>query len=460
MVISIRGKVILLFTSLTVAISLLLSMFIYLYVKNSIEEDFFQRMKVRAGIAAKVNSDSNDVKIAFYNELRREHLELLPGEKEYISYQLPNALFFDSLQIQAPENFINNIKSYCETRFKHGEIYVFASQYQDADQKMYVIISANNEQGETLLTNFQKTFILGFIVSLALVYILSIILSKEIVTPLRNINKNLQQITASNLHMRLPMKKEGDEIAALTQNFNDMLDRLETSFETQSHFLNKAAHELRTPLTAITGEAELALSKPRSSEEYAKALQIIAKEAEQLKHHTSSLLELSQAGYNSKEPFKTPLRIDELLFAVKRLMDFTEPGNKVQINIDHLPEAENKITILANANLLKLALANIIQNGCKYSGQQDVDVSLTTTDSYCEIMVKDKGIGIPSKELKYIFDPFFRASNTESFKGYGIGLPLAQKIIRLHRGQLHYSSVENEGTMVIISLPFIENDNV
>lgn len=455
MMISIRNKIVILFTSLTIIISLLLSIFIYLFTKKSIEEDFFHRMKVRAGIAAKVNFDNNDTKIAFYNELRREHLELLPQEKEYIIHGFPEDHFLDSLQIKIPETFIRNIKTAGESRFKYDNVYYFASEHEDGDKKMYVIISAINEQGDTMLVNFRNTFVVGFFISLALVYFLSLLLSKEIINPLRNIIKNVQQITASNLHLRLPSKKEGDEISALGQNFNDMLDRLETSFETQSHFLNKAAHELRTPLTAITGEAELALSKPRSPEEYARALQIISKEAEQLKHHTSSLLELSQAGYNSKEPFKTPLRVDELLFSVKRLMDFTEPGNKVQINIDQLPDAENKITILANANLLKLALANIIQNGCKYSDQKEVAVSITTTDSFCEITVMDKGIGIPAKELKYIFDPFFRASNTDSFKGYGIGLPLAQKIIRLHRGQLNYSSVENEGTTVTIAFPFI-----
>ncbi|MET0243332.1 MAG: HAMP domain-containing sensor histidine kinase, partial [Flavitalea sp.] len=250
-------------------------------------------------------------------------------------------------------------------------------------------------------------------------------------------------------------KDSKDEISDLTRTFNDMLDRLETSFETQNNFLNKAAHELRTPLTAIIGEAELALSKARPSEDYINALKIISREADQLQHHTSSLLELAQAGYNSKEAFMSEIRLDELLFSVKRLIDFTEPQNKVEMNLDALPEAENMITIVGNINLLKLALANIIQNACKYSEQKKVSVTLTTNNSFCIIKVQDEGIGIPEKELKYIFDPFFRASNTQEFKGYGVGLPLAQKIIRLHRGNLDYSSRENFGTTVEISLPYI-----
>jgi signal transduction histidine kinase len=297
--------------------------------------------------------------------------------------------------------------------------------------------------------------VIGFIVATAIVLLFSLLLSHQLIDPIRRLIRNSKKITATNLHLRLGPREGKDEIAELTRTFNDMLDRLETSFETQNNFLNKAAHELRTPLTAIIGEAELALSRPRDMNEYTRSLSVISREAEQLQHHTSSLLELAQAGYNSKEAFMSEIRLDELLFSVKRLIDFTEPSNQVEINLDALPESENQITIFGNTNLLKLALSNIVQNACKYSVQQKVLVSLSTSKVYCIIKVQDQGIGIPEKELKYIFDPFFRASNTAEFKGYGVGLPLAQKIIRLHRGNLEYSSKEHVGTTVEISLPYV-----
>lgn len=195
-------------------------------------------------------------------------------------------------------------------------------------------------QGALLLLNLTTNLLIGVLSAITLVFIINFLLSKEIITPIRHIIKNVQKITASNLHLRLPTKTGKDELAALTQTFNDMLDRLETAFETQSNFLNKAAHVLRTPLTAIMGEAELALSKPRSPEEYTKALQIINNQAEQLEHHTSSLLELAQAGNNNKKHFMAPVRLDELLFSIKRLLDFTEPGNNVQIMLNDLTEVE------------------------------------------------------------------------------------------------------------------------
>ncbi len=446
---SIRNKIVILFTAVAATITLLLSVFIYIFTGKFIESNYFERMEVRAGVAGKAYFDANDHNVAFYNEIRQYHLQRLPNEKEYMfPYPVPDS-------INVPAGFIiQHLEDRKMITNRIKDNYYLSTLYTHNGNNYAVLLSAWNKQGGELQANLLHNLIIGFIVATSLVFLLSLLLSKELISPIRHVIENARRISASNLHLRL-QKKGKDEMADLTQTFNDMLDRLETAFETQSNFLNKAAHELRTPLTAIIGEAELALNKPRTQEEYSNALRIISREAEQLKHHTSSLLELAQAGYNSKEPFMTSLRVDELLFSVKRIIDFTEPTNKVQIYLDQMPEIEDRITITGNINLLKLALANIIQNACKYSDGGSVFVSLTANPTHCVITVKDNGIGIPEKELKYIFDPFFRASNTTYYKGYGVGLPLAQKIIRLHRGELFYTSVQNTGTTVIIHFPLI-----
>ncbi|MFT3701597.1 MAG: ATP-binding protein [Agriterribacter sp.] len=452
---TISNKITTLFTSLTAIITLLLSVLIYFFTQQYIERDFFQRMQTRAGVAAIANFEAGDHNMAFYNDIREKHLQRLPEEKETILLLPLNQTVIDSMGFGITTASLQNLPNQKLITIRKINNYFLATLYQHDNRSYAVLLSAYNQQGAALLTELQKNLLLGFLVSVIVVFIISLLLARQVVSPIRHIILNAQKITASNLHLRLQPPKGKDETAALTQTFNDMLDRLETSFETQSNFLNKAAHELRTPLTAIIGEAELALIKPRTQAEYERALQVISREAEQLEHHTSSLLELAQAGYNSKEPFMHELRIDELLFSVKRLIDFSGPGNLIQIDLSQLPDAEDRITISGNANLLKLALANIIQNACKYSSGRKVTVSLSTDKENCIITIADAGIGIPAAELKYIFDPFFRASNTGPFKGYGVGLPLAQKIIRLHRGDFEYTSIENLGTTVRVFLPFI-----
>lgn len=103
--------------------------------------------------------------------------------------------------------------------------------------------------------------------------------------------------------------------------------------------------------------------------------------------------------------------------------------------------------------LLLLALSNVVLNACKYSNNQTVTVGVASTDERVLIVVRDIGIGIPETELPYIFDPFFRASNVEHFKGYGIGLPLSRNIIRMHGGDIIVNSKMGEGTIIHISLP-------
>ncbi|WEK37995.1 MAG: HAMP domain-containing sensor histidine kinase [Candidatus Pseudobacter hemicellulosilyticus] len=454
---TIRRKITGLMTILTAVITVMLSVSIYYFTSQYIEDDFFTRIKTRAGVAGQARFEATDHNMAFYNEIREKHLQRLPEEKEYILENGGATALLDSLIPGEARPFLRNLQLKKDARLRKGDNYYFGTTYEHAGRSYIIILTAQHQQGAHLLSNLGTNLLTGFILSVGIVFLLSHILSREVMSPIRHVIDNARKISASNLHLRLQERKgkAKGEMAALTQTFNDMLDRLETSFETQNNFLSKAAHELRTPLTAISGEAELALSKPRSADEYIKALIVIARQAEQLEHHTSSLLELAQAGYNSKEPFMSELRLDELLFSVKRLVDFTDPENKVQMDFNNLPELDYQITIAGNANLLKLALANIVQNGVKYSNNQPVYVSLSSDEAHCIISVRDTGIGIPEKELKYIFDPFFRASNTNPFKGYGIGLPLAQKIIRLHRGQLRYYSREHEGTTVQLFFPFV-----
>ena len=147
------------------------------------------------------------------------------------------------------------------------------------------------------------------------------------------------------------------------------------------------------------------------------------------------------------------LRLDEVLYTVKETVDNIIPKNKVVIDLSLMPEDQQKLVVKGNQQLLELALVNIVINGCKYSMNKPVLVSLAATDTKLVITIEDNGVGIPKEEIAYIYEPFFRASNTGSFKGYGIGLPLSRNIVRLHNGELDVRSEENKGTTVKIKLP-------
>lgn len=451
---NIRNKITTLFTILTGVIILMLSIFIYHFTKRSVEREFFHRLTVRGGIAAQAHYEEGVLSSTVYNEIRQKHLQRLPEEQEFFYDGPPDVEVLKKQGITLTAEVQEEINKNMPVEFLNGHIYYSVIPYKHNGKNYTVLMSARNEAGEMGMKDLKQNLLLGILLSVLIVFIVGLLFSAEIVDPISGIISQVKKISVSNLDMRLPEQsgKRG-EITDLTQTFNDMLDRLETSFETQRNFVNKLSHELRTPLTAILGEAELALSKERDNQQYKEALAVIAREADQLHHLTTSLLELAQAGNSVKEEFMGSIRLDELILSVKKLVDFTDPGNHISINFEKLPEDTAQLTIYGNQNLLKLAITNVVQNACKYSNNDRVTISLYGTEKHCIIVVEDHGIGIPQKELRYIFDPFFRASNTTAYKGYGVGLPLAQKIIRIHRGEIRFTSMEGAGTRAEMRFP-------
>jgi signal transduction histidine kinase len=326
-------------------------------------------------------------------------------------------------------------------------------RYKSKSGEFIVITIAENYFEKNKSETVTKTLLFVIGAALLLLLYIAIYYSKNIFKPISAITESVKEISSENLHLRLDDKNTNTELHELTHTFNDMLDRIETSFETQNNFISNASHELRTPLTAIIGEADVTLSKLRKPEEYIESLQIVLQEAEKLDNKTKALLFLAQTGFNGKIQKFEKVRIDGLLWEVKENLEGMNPKNKIYIDTELLPENPMKLKVNGNIQLLHLAFSNIISNGCKYSNFQTVTVSIGASDDFVYIVIKDTGIGIPQDEIKYIYDPFFRASNTKKYEGFGIGLPLTRNIIRMHNGKILVTSVENEGTTVQITLP-------
>jgi signal transduction histidine kinase len=283
--------------------------------------------------------------------------------------------------------------------------------------------------------------------------IFSFYLSKTLFRPILKITGKVKEISSENLHLRLESQPDNKELNELVDTFNDMLNRIETSFETQNHLIGNVSHELRTPLTSIMGEADVALSISRTADEYKETLGIILDEAEKLDKKIKALLMIAQTGFDGKIQKMDKVRIDQLLWDVIETLRRIDSRNNIYLDISMLPDNPKKLKVQGNEQLLHLAVANIISNGCKYSNFQQVKVSLGATNTDVYIIVKDNGIGIPEVEMNKIYDPFFRASNTNNYEGYGIGLPLARNIVRMHHGELIVSSHENQGTTVQMRFP-------
>jgi len=446
-------KVTLLYTVLTSATILLLSVLVYFFAEKFSSQDFYKRLDIRAVMVAQQHFPEDERAGALIRNLRNEYLEKLPYEKEYIVNVVDSDSFVSSSSVKLPERFYKNILLNQQATYKIGDTYFDGILHQRNGERALVIVSARNEYMHHQLTNLRGILFTGFILSTLLIFAVGLFFSKQIFLPIKKMTIKVNSISTENLHLRLNIGKGKDEISELAHTFNNMLDRLETSFESQNNFVSNASHELSTPLTSIIGEAELALQKDRSPERYREAMQIILRDSERLKAIIQSLLNLAQTGFDGKKQNWELLRADELLLEAKVSVDRIYPDNRVQIDYTLFPEDDEKLNIKGNAHLLVLAFTNVILNACKYSGNKEVTAALAASNTKLFIFIKDQGIGIPEHELAHIYDPFFRASNTGEIKGYGIGLPLARNIIRLHKGDINVSSTVNKGTEVQITLP-------
>lgn len=215
------------------------------------------------------------------------------------------------------------------------------------------------------------------------------------------------------------------------------IDTLHEAYQRERQFIHHASHELNNPLTAIQGECEIALMKKRDAADYEDSLNRIEQEAQRMSQTIKQLLYLSMAMNESDGESR------EMIIWKDFLKQFTD-NERVFLNVS---QGCDSCSIMANPYLLKMAVSNIVRNALKYSSD-DVDITLNEKS----VVIKDKGIGIPKSDIPYITQPFYRAANTRSFQGNGIGMSLAVNILKLYGIMVKIESEENAGTTIIMRL--------
>jgi len=427
---------------------------IYYILYNYSYSDFYKRLETRASIATEYTLDSANNNSESIKILRDEYLEKLTNEAEYVYEILDKSSIVaiaDSSSL--PLSYINKIYQEGKANLQTGNIFYSGLKHMVNDKNYIVIVSAENYYSVHHLAVLKNIIIAGILLMGLIIVLLSMYFSKYIFKPIRNITTKVKKISTSNIHLRLDQDNKNVEINELILTFNNLLNRLETAFETQKNFISNASHEFGTPITSIMGEAEVSLMKERSTSEYQQSLKSILTQSERLREISQSLLFLAQTGYKENSLDFEIIRADELLWQAKEIIDKINPKNNIEIDFSLLPENPKKLKIPGNKQLLILAFSNILTNACKYSYNKPVRVSLASADTHVLLIFKDQGVGIPELEMQFIYDPFYRASNTHHFEGYGIGLPLTHNIIKIHNGELLVSSIQDKGTIVQIRIP-------
>lgn len=427
---------------------------VYYFLNKYSYNDLYKRLETRARLAADHYYAEDTLMALQLLRAKEIYLEKLPEEREYLLDPVPaHRMRSVSDSSGIPRDLLVAIAQVGVGTGKRGETFFSGIRHMDEGQEHWVVVSAHNYYASHHLSYLRGLLSSLMLLTGILTFLFFIYFSRHVFDPIARITERLRHISTENMHLRLPEDSDNKEISTLVTTANGLLDRMETAFETQKNFISNASHEFGTPLTSIIGEAEVALAKDRSPEVYRETIGTMLQQAERLDKIVRSLLFLAKTGYTNKAINFAIVRMDAVVWAVKEVMDDLHPGNRITVDLSLLPEDPRKLKVNGNADLLQLAIANIVNNAFKYSNNKPVTVSVAAGDREVIILVKDLGIGIPENEIQFIYDPFFRASNTTYFEGYGIGMPLARNVVKLHNGNIRVTSAKDRGTTVQINLP-------
>lgn len=269
--------------------------------------------------------------------------------------------------------------------------------------------------------------------------------------PLAAITRVTERIGAEQLADRLTVSSWPTELMALASAYNRMLDRLQESFERLSQFSADLAHELRTPINNLVGEAQVALSQPRSAAEYERVLQSGLEEHARLTRMIDSMLFLARAEQTQTMLQRQPLQASAQLQAVVEFFDPLAQEQRVSLR------SEGEAQLSADALLLRRALSNLLSNALRHTpeGGSVTVQALQTSDGGSVVRVMDSGIGITPEHLAKLGDRFYRVdpARSEGAAGAGLGLAIAKSIMRLHGGQLQIESTVGKGTIISLLFP-------
>jgi signal transduction histidine kinase len=297
--------------------------------------------------------------------------------------------------------------------------------------------------------------VISFIIGILLTIFLGVIFAGQSLKPIADINEEITNITAYNLKQKLNTGNNKDEIAQLAINFNQMLERLERSFEFQKSFVSNASHELRTPLAAIKSEIQIALENNRTTDEYKIILRSLLIDNQRLIQLTNGLLQLAKSENRDNTLVMKPTRLDELLFKAQEEVLNQNSDYKILIDFDDIPDDDEWVSANGNEALLLTVFTNLLENACKYSQDHQAEAKIKFNDKHCIVAVKDNGIGIAASELGKIFEPFYRTPNASKYRGHGIGLSVCRRIIDMHQGKIDVISEEGKGSTFIVTLPHL-----
>jgi two-component system heavy metal sensor histidine kinase CusS len=325
---------------------------------------------------------------------------------------------------------------------------LLTAEHQSTDVHLKIQVAQDRSADERFMKQFAALLAVVLGLGVAAAAIIAWSVTKRGLRPLGKMTRALKRAGPKQLHERVTSVGWQRELQPLAVAFDEMLARLEDSFVRLSQFSADIAHELRTPIGNIRGEAEVALTRSRSPEEYRAVIESTIAECEHLGHIVDNLLFLARTeaaeGHLQRTTFSGRA-------AIEKIAAFHEPiAEEQRLTIS----CEGEATFSADEMLFERAVNNLVENSIRHSAVGGrIDIAIANRDVNSEVTVTDTGTGIAAEHLPRVFDRFYRADASRSSEGVGLGLALVKSIMDLHGGSASIESEPGRGTKVTLTFP-------
>ncbi|MFP4302443.1 MAG: sensor histidine kinase [Spirochaetaceae bacterium] len=343
-----------------------------------------------------------------------------------------------------------------------GELIVLDSEEHDYELEVagirlgsdyYLQLGLGTQNRGRLLGLFRRNFLL---ISLAVVaggFIVGTVTAARSLSPIARVNEAARNIIRTGrIEERIPEKDARGEMRELVVYFNRMLSRVERLVQGIKETVESVAHDLRTPLTRIRGNAELALQRVNAGDHsmVREALASTVEESDEVLRMLNTLMDITEAESGVLRLNEEEVFLPELLEEVRDLYDFVAEDAGVRLSV----EAAEPITITADPIRLRQVVANLVDNGIKYTPRGgSVSLSVRRRKGGVEVRVSDSGVGIEESEQEQVWDRLYRGSPGRENRGMGLGLSLVKAVVEAHKGTVTLESEPGKGSSFSIHLP-------
>jgi len=435
-----------LYALLVLTISIILTSVFMSFLFEFNKTDLFREIFIKNSIFIR-----NEINKEFGNPIKmKERIdELSRYSKCSISYWVHGKLIYHTGRM--PVNIvkeeiirIENEYTYIEFVKKRFSPNILVYLDENIPQKGYLVLRFNQFSKHRPRPIFFTFFVLIFLAILLIPY------TRYVFIPIKELIKSINRISEGDFTEKIDVSKYKD-FKEIINSFNNMSSKIEDMINQKQRLIADVSHELRSPLTRIRLSLEILEKDPLGRKHY---IEKIVTEIEQLDILIKNLLDVSKIELGSIKPEIKEVDFITLIFENLEKNELLLNSKDISVK----PEFPNKsVKILADRNLVDIALNNIFSNLAKYSPQNSiVDVSLKTENKRAILSIRDRGLGVKEHEYEKIFEPFYRTdlSRSKETGGVGLGLSIVKKIMNSHNAEVWASAPKDEMGGLVINLAF------